>query len=274
MLVFVFCNPAMAAETTGAENTSSFELGVTYRHFDYKEDINPPQKSTESGWLPGVYFNYAFQKKSVFYTKVHLDYAAADIDFDGTTNSGRPITFSDQKTKLFKFEWDVGYPIPLGNDFTLIPYLGYGFRYWSRGDSRFIPQVNAYSIKEEYYSHYIPVGIQADYNVTDRLSIGATAAAHFMFTGKAKSYASEVLAGVADLDFTLGNKVGFYAEIPVTFRFTKNWAVVLTPWYEYSAFGQSDTVNITYGGTVVGYAYEPASKTNQYGVNLGANLSF
>ena len=274
IFLLVFALPALAEPPAGNTNQFIFDFGFNYRYFDYKEDINPPLKSTENGWLPGVYFNFAFQKKSIIYTKVHVDYAAADIDFDGTTQSGRPVSFSDQKTRLFKFEWDIGYPIPIGKSFTLTPYAGYGYRYWQRGDSRYIAQVNAYSIKEEYYWHYIPVGITANYDITDRWSIGGTASANIMFYGKMKAHASEVMAGVNDPDFTLGNKVGFYAELPVTFRFTKNWALVLAPWYEYSAFGQSDTVNLTYAGTVIGYAYEPASKTNQYGANLGANFSF
>jgi len=274
MLSLVFACPVLAEPPAGSVNPFSFDFGFNYRYFDFKEDINPPLKSTESGWLPGVYFNFAFQKNKVFYTKVHLDYAAADIDYDGTTQSGRPITFSDQRTRLFKFEWNVGYPIPIGNRFTVTPYVGYGFHFWQRGESRYISQVNAYFIKEEYYWHYIPVGVTANYDISDRWSIGGTASANIMFNGKAKAYASEYAAGLNDPEFTLGNKVGFYAEIPVTFRFTKNWALVLTPWYEYSAFGQSDTADLTYGGTAIGYAYEPASKTHQYGVNLGANVSF
>jgi len=274
ILVFIFSVPALAEPPAASANQFMFDFGFNYRYFDYKEDLNLPQKSTENGWLPGVYFNFAFQKKSIIYTKVHVDFAAADIDYDGSTQSGRPVTFSDQKTRLFKFEWDVGYPIPIGKNFTLTPYVGYGFHYWQRGESRYIASANAYFIKEEYLWHYIPVGITAHYDITDKLAIGGTASANFMFSGKMKAYASEVVSGVGDFDFTLGNKVGFYAELPVTFRFTKNWAMVLTPWYEYSEFGQSDTVNVTYAGTIIGYAYEPASKTHQYGANLGANFSF
>ena len=173
MSIFFLSSPIMAAEPpAGSVNPFSLELGMTYRYFDYKEDIPAPNKSTESGWLPGAYLNVAFQKKSIFYSKIHVDYAAADITYDGTTQNGRPITFSDSRAKLFKFEWDIGYPVAIGKSFTLTPYVGYGYSYWSRGDSRYIPQLNVLTIKEEYYWQYIPVGIKLDYDISDRWTIG------------------------------------------------------------------------------------------------------
>jgi hypothetical protein len=274
LIVLVLSCPASAEPPAGSANPFSLELGVRYRHFDYREDIDLPRKSTDSGALPGVYLNAAFRKPSIFYTKIHVDYAAADIDFDGTTQSGRPVSFSDQRTKLFKFEWNVGYPIPIGKSFTLIPYVGYGYHYWQRGTSRYISQAGAYAIKEEYTWHYVPVGVTAHYDIADRLTVGLTVSANFMFDGKLKSYASEIDSGLSDFDLALGDKVGCYAELPVTFRFAGNWALVLTPWYEYSAFGQSDRTNITYAGTVIGSTYEPGSRTHQYGADLGVGYSF
>ncbi len=272
MMALVYVHPTAAADRPVYANESSFELGMTYNYFDYKEDINPPGKSNENGWLPGIYFDYAFRKKSIIYTKVHFNYSAADVTYDGSTRGGTPITYSDQAAKLFRFEWDIGYPIPIGNDFTLIPYTGYGYRYWSRSQARATSTYISY--KEVYNWHYIPVGIKADYKINDRWNIGGSVAANFMFGGKMTAYLSESIGGLNDVDFTLGNKVGFYTELPVTFRFTKNWALVLTPWYEYSAIGKSDNAAVTFGSTVLGYAYEPDSNTHQYGINLGVNLSF
>jgi hypothetical protein len=164
---------------------------------------------------------------------------------------------------MFKFEANIGYAIPIGKDFLLIPYLGYGYKWWERGESRYIG--DALWIQEVYKWHYIPVGIKADYNITEKLNIAASAAANFMFYGQMAAHFSYV-GGSPDMDFTLGNRIGFYAEIPVTYKFTNNIGISVTPWYEYSSFGES-AVNV-YG------FYEPSSKTNKYGVNVGVLFSF
>jgi hypothetical protein len=56
------------------QQSSAFEIGLMYYNFDYKEDLIAPQKSTENGWLPGVYFDYTFKKKSVIYAKARMCY--------------------------------------------------------------------------------------------------------------------------------------------------------------------------------------------------------
>jgi hypothetical protein len=264
--LFLFCStPSMAENAAPVENPSAIKLGMTYYYFDYKEDLILPDKSTEYGWLPGIYLDYTFKKKSSIYAKVFLSYATADITYDGSTMAGEPIKFGDQTAKMLKFETNIGYAIPIGKDFLLIPYLGYGYQYWERGDNRYLAVFDAVWIQEVYKWHYIPVGIKADYNITEKLNIAASAAANFMFLGKMTAYLSYI--GGPDTEFTLGNRIGFYAEIPVTYKFTNNIGITVTPWYEYSSFGESDVDAAT------GF-YEPSSKTNKYGVNAGVLFSF
>jgi hypothetical protein len=273
LALFLFFSTPLAAREAGPfEKMSFFEWGLTYYNFDYKEDLISPQKSTENGWLPGVYFDYTFWKKSMIYAKARLGYGAADIAYDGATQSGAPIQYSNQSAKIFKFGADVGYPISVSRDFTLIPYTGYSYRHWQRGETKYITP-SAYWIKEVYQWHNIPVGIKADYNVNEKWNIAASVAANFMFSGKVTTFFSEKYHNVPDIDFSLGNQVGFCAEIPITYRFTDHWSIVATPWYEYSAFGQSDQQYYVYKGTLYA-AYEPASKTHQYGLSMGVNFSF
>jgi hypothetical protein len=264
--LFIFCStPTMAENAAPVENPSSIKLGLTYFYFDYKEDLVMPDKSTEYGWLPGIYLDYTFKKKSSVYAKVFLSYATADITYDGSNTAGEPVKFGNQTAKMLKFETNIGYAIPIGKDFLLIPYLGYGYQYWERGDNRYLAEFNTVTVQEVYKWHYIPVGIKADYNITEKLNIAASAAANLMFWGTMKAYLSYI--GWPDTEFTLGNRIGFYAEIPVTYKFTNNIGITVTPWYEYSSFGQSD-VDATTG------FYEPSSKTTKYGVNAGILFSF
>lgn len=255
-----------------AEGSSSFTLGIGYRYFDYNEDVPAPYKSTDNGWLPEVYLDYTFKKKSVFYTKVLFNYASGSITYDGTTGTGTPVEYSSHRAEMIKFELNVGYPISLTKNFTLIPYTGYSFRHWRRGEMKqYSP--SAFFIKEVYQWHSIPIGLKADYDINKRWNIGGTAVVNLMFSGMMTAYDSEFLPGAPDIDFNLGNKLGFYADIPITYKFTDNWALVVTPWYEYGAFGQSGHQYFTYGGSTYD-AYEPSSTTSQYGIKLGARFTF
>ena len=246
---------------------SAFQIGLGYQHMDYKEDIPAPHKSTENGWLPSIYASYEYKKPANLYAKAFMDYAAGNVTYDGTTQGGTAIKFDDSKQSLFRFEANIGYALKIKNDFLIIPYTGYGYRYWTRGEGKNTATYISY--KEEYSWSYVPVGIKADYQINNKWSLGATLAAHIMFSGKMKAYPGDVIAGFRNLDFDLGNQVGYYVDIPVTYRLTANWSAVLTPWYEYSAIGQSNTVNVTYNNNVIGRAYEPASTTHQFGVRLG-----
>lgn len=271
-LIILLIMSFLALPCTVMAEGSSVELGLGYHYFDYKEDLNAPLKSTESGWLPSIYLSYNYKKKSDFYTKIYGDYASADITYDGSTQGGTPISYTDSSQKLFKFEWDVGYAFEAGNNFLLIPYIGYGYRYWKRGNAKVTSTYT--SFEEDYSWSYMPIGLKADYDINQQWNVGGTIAINIMFNGKMTAKPSQVISGVNDADFDLGNQVGFYAELPITYKFTTNWAIIGTPWYEYSQIGQSNNVNITYNNKVIGYAYEPSSRTNQYGFKLGVSYSF
>lgn len=241
---------------------SSLEFGLMYYYYDYKETFAPPDKSTESGWLPGIYLGYEYKKPSDVYTRIYGHIAGGDLTYDGTTFSGIPKSF-DHSMFFFKFEGDIGYTIPIDSRFLIIPYTGYGYRYWRRGETEVI--AGAQFIKEVYTWSYIPVGIKFDYAINNKWNIGASTAVHFMFGGEMKLYASEFNSSLPDVTFDLGNKPGFYLELPIRYKLANNWSILGSLWYEYSEIGKSDVI---YG------LYEPDSETHQYGFNLGVSYLF
>ena len=93
-----------------------------------------------------------------------------------------------------------------------------------------------------------------------------------MFWGRMTAYLTDIGFG-SDPTFDLGNKPGYFAEIPIRYRLSRNWSLSLTPWYEYSAIGQSDIVSVRNGPFIDSF-YEPSSRTHQYGFNIGAGYSF
>jgi len=252
----------------------SFEFGMMYHYFDYKEDVSPG-KSTEKGWLPGIYLGWNYNKKNAVYSKVFLEFSYGDTKYDGTDQSGAiPVTFdNDNGQFLFRGEWDIGYNFAVTKNISLKPYVGYGYRHWLRGETT-LRSNGISSIKERYYWHYLPAGLSAEFTIGDKFSIEPNAGMRWMFFGKMRAYFSDLDPGNNDPEFKLGNKLGWYAEIPLKYAFSQYWSVVVKPWYEYSAIGKSDEVAQTNYGIVKAYPHEPASKTHQYGVNVGLTVSY
>ncbi len=257
--------------------TNRLDFGFMYWYLDYKEDFPPPGKSAEKGWLPGFYLGWDYNKKNAIYAKVLLEFSVGDVTYDGTTQTGTPISFSDDNHQFFfRGELDLGYNFSVTQNISIKPYTGYGYRRWNRGQTQTRPVsgINILTLQEDYYWHYIPVGVAADFKINDRFSIEPNAGARFMFYGKMSVEYSDYYPGFNTPDVKLGNRIGYYAEIPLRYKFSKAWAVVLKPWYAYDEIGQSDTVDLTYYGTVVGSLYEPPSTTHQYGVNIGLSVSY
>lgn len=251
----------------------AFEFGVMYHYFDYKEDLPAPLKSTEKGWLPGIYLGWNYNKKNAVYTKVFLEFSYGDTKYDGTTQSGTPIIYSDDNRQfLFRGEWDIGYNFALTKNISIKPYVGYGYRHWVRGETEW--RSIAWSIKERYYWNYLPAGLSAEFNMSDKFFLEPNVGIRWMFFGKMRAYFSEMMAGYNDPEFKLGNKLGWYAEIPIRYKFSQYWSVVVKPWYEYSEIGKSDYEDLTYYGLYEDTYYEPASRTHQYGLNVGMVFSY
>lgn len=253
------------------------DFGFMYWYLDYKEDFPPPGKSEEKGWLPGFYLSWDYNKKNAIYAKVFLEFSAGDVTYDGTTQTGTPITFSDDNHQFFfRGEINLGYNFAVTQNISIKPYTGYGYRRWNRGQTEIKPVsgINVLSIQEQYYWHYIPVGVTADFQITDRISVEPNVGARLMFYGKMTVEYSDFDPGFNSPDVKLGNRVGYYAEIPLRYKLSQGWAVVLKPWYAYDQIGQSDTVDLTFNGVPVASLYEPSSTTHQYGVNLGLSFAY
>ena len=254
----------------GTTHPFFLEIGAKYFYTDYKEEINPPGKSTNSDWLPGVHLGIGYRKIDGFYAGLYGSYASGDLTYDGSDQMGTKIYFSNDPQTFYRFEANIGYAFKTGKKTFLVPFMGYGYRYWKRGEAN-VPLGN---YKEEYDWHYLPLGIKVEHGLNEQWRIGVTAAAHFMFMGRLKVSLSELDPGYNNPGLHLGDKIGLYGAIPISCKLTENWSVIGTPWYEYRPIGESDLQILTYYGTAISLLREPASTTHQYGFDLTAAYAF
>ncbi|MFA6434034.1 MAG: hypothetical protein WCW52_05005 [Elusimicrobiales bacterium] len=245
----------------------SLDALLTVTNFDYKETVPAPLKSTEKGWVPGILLKYGYHKKRML-AALSVEAGGGDTNYDGTTQAGVPVTgttgnsFTDGSAV-------VGYVLPAGA-VRLTGYAGIGRRTWERT----LGAGTASEYLETYSWNYYPVGLRADFRSGEKFSIGLDACVKIMTGG-------EIVIGFArmgadsDLTLKLGNKTGYRFSAPIEYARSEKWFFLLTPWYEHSAIGQSNTGAVTImGGTPYATAYEPASNTIMYGINAGFVYKF
>jgi len=237
------------------------EGNLMFYHFGYKEDVPAPYKSTENGWLPGLGVALVrLEKGPSLFARLAGEYTGAHTTYDGTTQSGIPVT-GGTNNKFLNAEGSVGLTLPAPSTTSLTVYAGLGYRYWERGLGGEAPY------RERYTWKYVPAGLRWDSRSKGRWGFGVDFATRFMFGGMIRVYFSDIYPTLNDLDLTLGNRPGWKLQAPVRYRY-----LTFTPWFESSAIGQSNTDTLRFRGEPIAVGYEPSSVTRQYGLNVGARL--
>lgn len=246
----------------------SFEASFTPYHIAYREDVTPPLKSTESGWLPGFGLAYGYKGKNYGpYARLALGLTVANTNYDGSDQLGNPL-LGTTRNVFVRGEGNLGLTlfssINPPRDFTA--YTGLGYRFWERGLGS-----DTSGYREHYSWKYVPVGMRVGYRVNEKWSGAVDASARFMFGGTILVYLSDLYAGYNDPQMNLGSRPGWRVEAPVYYRF---WS--FTPWFEYSAIGRSNAVEVTDYGRPLNprmAVYEPSSTTYLIGLRVGARIS-
>jgi len=237
------------------------EADLRFYHFGYKEDVPPPFKSTENGFLTGVGLALVrLEKGPSLFARLGVEYSGTSTAYDGTTQSGFPVT-GETKNKFLNAEGNVGLTLPAPSATNLTVYTGLGCHSWERGLGGTDPYRERYSWK------YVPAGLRWDTRSKGRWGCGVDFAAKFMSGGKIRILFTDIYPTLSDLELNLGNRPGWKLQAPVHFRYLS-----LTPWVEASAIGQSNADTLRFRGEPIAVGYEPSSVTRQYGLNVGARL--
>ncbi|MEI7590175.1 MAG: hypothetical protein WCJ49_02495 [Deltaproteobacteria bacterium] len=247
----------------------SFEIGMDTYYFDYKESLTLPSKSTESGWLPGVYVDYTMNERNSLYLKGSFKYAKGDLTYDGSSQTGTPVAFNVGNTQeLYSLKGVIGSNKAMENGATVIPYVGVCYNNWNRGVAGVHSGITSYRETYQWYSAL--VGIRFEREIRDKWLIAFTTESKLNFGGTMKAYNSE--AGIGnDMTFSLGNKGGYALEICLRYDINEQTYLSFAPWYETYSFGASESQLNTQDNK---YYYEPSSTTNQYGIRCGVGYHF
>jgi hypothetical protein len=254
-LFFALC--FVSAESVAEERARApikAEVGIAAMHFKYDEFNNNGRiLDTEQGVISGVSLKVG-QKISAWEWQGSASYYRGRIAYDGQTNLGAPYrTRTDEAISDMALR--LGYWV--GEHPLWMPYIGLGYRRWDRD---ILPNT-LNGLFESYRWQYVWLG------------------AKFIALQKGQSHYLLDVGLLQPLDpMVYVDFKGTYNVSPIVYpqsntglrmMFTANHALsantelTVEPYFEYWELGRSPTV--IGGGIAVN---EPASKTNNFGLNL------
>ncbi|MBF0474089.1 MAG: hypothetical protein HQK93_10235 [Nitrospirae bacterium] len=93
-----------------------------------------------------------------------------------------------------------------------------------------------------------------------------------MFSGTVTAFFSGINPGFNDVALNLGRAVCGNIKANIIYTISKDYYLLITPWYENSSNGQSNVGTLTFNGVPSTGVQEPNSTTNKYGINVGIRL--
>ncbi len=283
-----FLEPTLKAEAQAEDANQAkaylLSAGVGFMHFDYKEKLDGPLKSNESGSLPfmkieGEYRLGQLATSPSLYAE--YEYASGQLNYDGAyqNSQGQYAGDASSKTPTHISDFHLAYV----HNFTSHPgirgavdgYVGFGQHRWFRGSEK---KAGQYEVS--YVWNYIPVGVRFYLYEDQEWTVQPKAEIKIQFDGKADVSMSQVDDGYSDMELPLGAGSALRIELPMTRNLGRSVRVRLSPFYEQIDMGRGKYVQVVYEGQPVQsggkpiVAHEPASRTQMYGSDLSITVLF
>lgn len=236
----------------------NLELGFEYTNFTYKEPSIDVEEKTDFYGVNGALS--ARSKNNSLMTRLEARFAGGPVDYDGSLNDGTSWT---DKGDDYIFEtrallgWDFEMDGP-----TITPIIGIGWRYLNdQLDSQ-------YAYEREISYIYSPIGFEASVPFQDTWKMVLRAEYDIFWQGRVKSHLSDVNPAFNDLNNKQDGGYGARVSLAIQKQLKNSIYLSVEPFFRYWDVDQSNNADVTFAGTIVGYGYEPANRTKEFGLRL------
>lgn len=242
---------------------SRFKIGFDTRYFDYEED----HFMEEDGWMYGIFGSYVYHGNNQWMFETSLNYVFGEIDYDGQTQSGTPMT-ADTDDWIFEWRGLIGRDYRFKGSSVITPFMGVGYRYWNDD----IDASGAYEREIQYW--YLPIGVKAMSALIGNWTWGMSVEYDLFLGGEVKSHFSDAHPAFNDPenDQDFGDGYGVGLSLQFSRKLSDNYGVSIDPYIRYWDIDESDTSTLTAYGIPIGYLIEPENNTTVYGMRL--NITF
>lgn len=213
-----FDNQQMAQVDLDRPQGWSFDIGGTYTYMSFS---TPP---TYSGSTGGFLGKLSYQLAGSFFGQARSYYNIS------------PLSTSVNKTKFHEWytEFVGGYSFSALTNWTITPYVGLGIDFLS---DRHTGYSTVSPIKLNYALYYALAGLETHYTWENwMLGLQLDCLPTFNQYLKIKT-----LPGAT---WSLKNRIGAEVQIPVAYRYAKNYWLELIPYYRFLPIGSSGTLGL------------------------------
>ncbi len=254
----VFDKTAKESMTSEIISKHSVQIAPVIYRFEYEE----PTLMSEKGFMHGVAGKYAYNNRTVMFG-LSIEYAAGELDYDGSTWGGTPVS-ANTEDYILEFRSLIGGNIHKGRS-KITPFIGFGVRYWN--DT--IKGSGGYEREILYY--YSPIGVKTVSPLSDSWFWSLNAEYDLFWKGQVKSHLSDADPGFNDpeVNQSFGDGFGIRFSLQFKNKISEKFSWYIEPFFRYWDVGESDTAILALNGVPIGLVYEPDNNTTSYGLYIG-----
>ncbi|MBN2688973.1 MAG: autotransporter outer membrane beta-barrel domain-containing protein [Deltaproteobacteria bacterium] len=231
----------------------SWELKPETSFIKYEE----PDTMRESGYMAGIGGSYTYHNDVMARAEARYSYGRVDYKNSGTINN-----IPDYMVEIRGL---IGYDFEITRESVITLYAGFGYRYLNDDTSGEISSTGAAGYERESNYYYSPIGIETFSKIGDNWAYGMNFEGDIFWEGKQKSHLSDADPNYNDVDNKQRDGYGFRCSLKFQ-RTGEHMSFVIEPFYRYWSIKESDWETLTYGGTPIGYAYEPKNNSREVGI--------
>ena len=220
----------------------------------------------EKGEMYGLVFSYAYHNKLM--TKLEGKFAFGEVNYEGSTWGGVPVTSTRIPDFMVELRWLLGYDFNIiKNDLTISPYAGVGYRYLQ--DNSQDRSSGGYERESNYI--YIPAGVETVARLGMGWSLGAAAEFDIFLWGRQISYLSDADPGYNEVENEQMKGYGVRGSVFIAKKFTKA-GFMIEPYIRYWNIKESREGYLVYHGIPGAYGIEPDNNSTEIGCKLAVTF--
>ncbi|MEI6285682.1 MAG: hypothetical protein WCP79_04180 [Bacillota bacterium] len=267
--LFVACFVVFGSDTVVAIDKTSVEIDVQNFIFDYQESggsVNTQTlNSQENGLLNGIRLSYMrVNPDSDRDFRINAFISQGKTNYTGNYPNAPATGVSNNLMLAIEVLTMYDYIKIIESQL----YFGLGYKRWQLG---MCSASNGAGMEQVYSWLYVPVGLRHSYEFTTDLNCEIDFSARLMLASNVSASNILIDGQSYSINATLGSQFGIDLRVPFTYKLDKKWALVATPWTEYSQIGAGKSANIS--GTTY-QVIAPSSATWQFGADFGVRYNF
>lgn len=250
----------VAAENRIVSGISALDFG--YKEFD---DGSNATLNREDGGIPGLVLG-VHESRGPWFGDLRVSVHVGEVRYDGQTQAGTPAK-TDTETLIVDLAYRFGYGFGARPQPIFSPYAGFGYRWWERDiqPGRDMNGEPVLGLEETYRWVYLLLGFEANLYRSPLSELGIDLRLTRPLNPRVDL---EAFAGYESTTFDLGERTGGRAELYWRYRYARDVAWVLAPYYERWDIGRSPDTVLHSSGVPAALAFEPRSETRNYGISL------